>query len=255
MPRSVVGFTIGKLLILGLDLKVFSLLFLSSLGAILLAGFLQWEILSSLYLSLDDLRDNTAFCQTGGDIGSTLRVCAIGAFLLNISDAYTTVFLELNIIFTSCRFKRAVQEQELINTRGKTENPFWIREDLVAIQCLHTDIAARATCFALTLFELIIWGYVFVVGIKYMLTAETVSDLVLSAVAVNFLNEVNNRVYETVMPALTRTQVDDELFEVPLIGADSHASTMLQLFSLFGTLPALIVVTVGIVFGLHNTYC
>lgn len=99
-------------------------------------------------------------------------------------------------------------------------------------------------------YEFLVWIAIVLVGINYILVSETLGDLVKAAVAITFINELDDMsafLYGTVAQQVNTTYVrcDKHTFD------SDYSDKSLMLF----TMPVLVSVSCGIVYGIYNSYC
>jgi hypothetical protein len=185
-------------------------------------------------------------------------LCAIGVFLLSILDALNDITLEMHVVLTCNRLKKPAYDVDLIDVREKTGNEYWQREDLVRVRQLDHSAGAKGLCFLLVGIEGGIWAFLLICGTKYILTQDTVSNLVQSIVAINFVNNIDNLTYRAFVPSAVCKNIEDIEFEIPLVpstGKKTKAQNCLYLFTLVGSTPLLAAISIGIVYGLRMVYC
>ena len=242
-PRSVVGRAFQKFLgskDFQLDL-LFDSLF-SYLGAFPLGVFIQIYVLRRLWTSLPDFSVEPNFCQNI-EVGAHLQLCAVGVFLLSAGQAFNDIFLEVLIVMTSthrCRLhpsekwvKDAYKERYCQEKFGaydeekeydKDEIPdgvFVIPEvEFVSILTLTWNYWTRAFLMLLVLMEAAVWLTVVIVGVKYLMSSKTISDLVQSTVAIVFINDVDNMVFELTATSDMTGHRESTEYKLPVLAGD-----------------------------------
>ena len=94
-------------------------------------------------------------------------------------------------------------------------------------------------------YVLLIWAAVLLVGINYILSAETLGDLVQAAVAITFINELDDMVVDFNGPLAKG-------FEATYVRCDpADTFESIQRFTIYVIVSA----SFGIVYGIHNSYC
>ena len=89
-----------------------------------------------------------------------------------------------------------------------------------------------------------------IVGINYILSAETLGDLVQAAVAITFINELDEMavfLYGTYAKDIEMTYVR---CSKPVLDPENSAK-----LSCIFTIPVVASVSFGIIYGIHNSYC
>ena len=88
------------------------------------------------------------------------------------------------------------------------------------------------------------------VGINYILSAETLGDLVQAAVAITFINELDDMAVFLHGDFAKSIEVNYVRCDKPVLDPDASAT-----FSTLFTIPVIASVSFGIIYGIHNSYC
>jgi hypothetical protein len=104
--------------------------------------------------------------------------------------------------------------------------------------------------YCTVLYELLIWVAVLLVGINYILSAETLGDLVQAAVAITFINELDDMAVFLYGSWAKVNEVRYVRCDKPVL--DPRDSTEL---SAFFTIPVIVSVSFGIIYGIYKSYC
>jgi len=245
---------------------------------VLVVGAIQGILLSELILAFGATSlSSTPFCHSKRSIA--LPCAAIGLFLGNLMTSLQDIILDIKLTFNvkylsdpekdfKSKNSDAERELEMVTVkdyRGKGFNKGFV----VAVFFL--------------VYEIIVWVAVCVVGIIYILTQDGVSDIVQAAVAMNFINDIDNFFYKILVedPDLYEAQMNH--FETKIAGllgfsdkedtasidtekasheysiqsAEKRAKRVhrVRTAKLFCGIPVLICITCAIVFGLKKTYC
>jgi hypothetical protein len=107
-----------------------------------------------------------------------------------------------------------------------------------------------ALAYCVVLYELLIWVAVLLVGLNYILAAETLGDLVQAAVAITFINELDDMAVFLYGFAAKTIELTYVRCSKPVL--DPQASFGLFLIC---TIPVIASVSFGIIYGIHNSYC
>ena len=267
LPDSVIGLEVG--IIFGkyqlLEGK-FSIVRVGAIFFTVLCFLVQFYVIICLWQSLPDLDHNPDFCQNE-QVGRKLQLCAVSVFLVSINQAFKDITLEILVILTSTKLKRDCFGDDVKLVRKATGNLYWQREDLVHIRVLDKEPAWVAFGLVICLVELTVWCLTLVVGCKYLLASATVSDLVQSMVSIVFINDIDNLAFAVFVPRNVRRVLEKFEFECPYLKGPGKPGTDRTLFSkewfqnklyvlsLLGSVPIVVVVAVGVVYGLHDRYC
>ena len=216
VPPSVYGATVEALL-RQRELSVFYIFYLlfNVLGACLVTFAMQIYILWRLWISLPELHNNDSFCL-GSRIGKPLQLCAVGAFLLSVGDAFNDIFVELNIVFTSKQLAAEPKSTDvnIIELNKKTGRK-WFADELVRITALTSSRPVKIFCLLLIFLEFLVFISVIMVGVNYLLVQDTVSNLIQASVAIVFLNDMDNMAYNAIMPDGFKDDISKQYFETP----------------------------------------
>ena len=294
LPQSIigleVGLTMGKYQLLdptsdkwfSFNQKI-SLMRLGTLGVAVLAFLLQFYILWCLWATMPSLYHEPSFCQSD-EISKKLQLASVGVFLLSINHAFKDAMLELLVVLTSDKLKREASDFDTKLVRLKTGNPYWQPSDLVHIRLLdNKKLLWMAILVTIISLEIIIWFMTLVVGCKYLLLSESVSDLVQSVVAIVFVNDIDNLAFSVFVPRNVQKTLSNFEFQVPFLKGpggfaryngglvpkrsnDGLCSRWLsdhRIFfqqniyklSLIGSVPIVVITAVCVVYGLHDRYC
>ena len=98
--------------------------------------------------------------------------------------------------------------------------------------------------------RLVIWAAVLLVGVNYILSAESLGDLVQAAVAITFINELDDMAVFLHGPIAKIIEVTYIRCSKPVLGPENSA-----MFSMICTIPVIASVSFGIIYGIHNSYC
>lgn len=138
----------------------------------------------------------------------------------------------------------------------------WAAEELVQVVQLSSDRASRSVYLLLVLLEIVAFVSVIVVGTKYLLVQETVSNLVQACVAIVFLNDIDNLAFNALMPEAAKTILMAASYELPYLrgedddgGEHAGIKDFFYFASLLGATPIIVCTSVGIVYGMHNSFC
>ena len=232
----------------------------STLSATLLLFLILLVILTRLWVGLPDLTHNENFCYNQAGIGKSQQICALGLFFLSIGDAFYDVNLEFHVVLFSTRVKRPCDDKDLESFITWTKNDLWKTDDLIRIRPLRTSHFSRGVCLVLILCEFLVWLAILIIGVKYILIQDTVSDLVQAIVAIVYLNDVDNVAYSLLLPEYTKSLIRGYEFEVTTMptadtSGKNKIGTFLDLLVFNGTTVLIATVAVATVLGLHTSYC
>lgn len=198
------------------------------------------------------------------------QYCGVGVFLLGLSSALNDVWSEFVIVY----FGKAVRVAFRIGTdifnlnivkvlAYRTRKPVNELSGLVKETPLaNRELGVFLLCNFLLLIELSVYLSVAIVGVHYILVSSSPSNLISACVALEFLNRVDNMMYEAIAPAGQRSEtwfviainhLDVPDFNVPNSGR--HNLWRINAASLLFTVPVYVGSTIAIVSGLRYTHC
>ena len=158
--------------------------------------------------------------------------CLIGVFFISLIPSLSEVTNEFYIII----FATNVVEHD--NETGEVHEN--VRQNSI-IQIVLTTMVV--------LYELLIWVCVLMVGIVYILTTEGIGNIIQAAVAISFINEIDNMAVMLFADGGKRSGLTK--FECKRILKHRDVKDFFTYFAL----PSLVCVSVALVFGLHRFCC
>ena len=202
-----------------------------------------------------------SFCSNPA-IDSRLQLCAVGAFFLNMGDSFNDIFLDYHFVLTSTHADMSydIDHCEVDWAKSKTGRS-WSKDELVKIQPFKPSLSVRLFSFCLLLMETLVWVLTLVVGTKYLLVQDNVSNLIQSCVAIVFVNDLDNLVYKAIAPrslvSMSEIRVKLPYLDSGNLDEDDHKAfkAFFMAMAAVGGTPIITCVAVGIVYGLHTTYC
>jgi len=190
-----------------------------------------WQSLPPLYQSNDD-GSTSGLCSLSSH-SLFFQVCMIGVFFVSVLPALWEVITELIIVTASKIY--LYQDWKDGETR-------FVKTD--------SRLARRISAVIIVLYELVIWIVVLLIGILYILTSVGAGNIVQAAVAISYINEIDNMA--VIIYGDFGRHIKSQRYRCkPLLTTSFHVSFLSWLF----LMPAIIVASCGVVYGLHNTYC
>lgn len=154
--------------------------------------FAQGGITWVLWYSLPSF-EGSEFCPQSESNYFYLEIALLGLFYAAMIASFNDIFLEM----------RLIGAKRIAITRGETTL-------LIRIPFSYT-IYARL--LLVVMMELTVWVGVAIVGTKYILTAGQPSDLIQAAVAINFINDIDNCFYDSYVPEKLKAGVEEMQLE------------------------------------------
>ena len=233
-------------------------------GGYLLSFLIQLNILGHLWTYLpNDMTNYQSFCSNPA-IDSRLQLCAVGAFFLNMGESFNDIFMDYHFVLTSTHSDISYENGlSAVIKANEATGRSWSKDALVQLKPFIQDVRVRLISFCLLLMETLVWVLTLVVGTKYLLVQDNVSNLIQSCVAIVFVNDLDNLVYKAIaprnLPAMSEIRVKMPYLTSqtgsPAYGDHNEFKIFFMLMAGFGGTPIITCVAVGIVYGLHTTYC
>jgi hypothetical protein len=187
-----------------------------------------WYSLPPVYIDSDDCP--SGLCSLGPRM-LFFQTCIIGVFIVSVLPSLYEALTELTIVCTA-----------------KINSDVFI-EGKLGFKRLSGGLLGRSLDFGIVLYELAIWVFVLLIGIQYILTTESAGNIVQAAVAISYINEIDNMAV-IILAGITK-EIDTSQFRCRKLIPDNVFSALSFLF----LLPIIIASSLGIVYGLYNTYC
>ena len=99
-----------------------------------------------------------------------------------------------------------------------------------------------------------------VVGIYYTLSQQDASSIIQAAVAISFINEIDNLLYDAISTREVKDVMSSCVYEIPMVSLRSSSQESFLHFALrqhqlLMQVPVLVVVTCSIVYMLRREHC
>ena len=202
--------------------------FLATLQHTIAIGMVQGYILFWLWKSLPATYE-ADLCSTNNLL---FYVCIIGVFITSLVPGLLVIFDEFRIIQSG-----TVSFDNYIYSGA-------------AFKRLDRSKVGVSLAYCTVLYELLIWAAVLLVGVSCTLSAESLGDLVQAAVAITFINELDDMAVFLYGPKAKIIEVTYVRCSKPVL--DPGISYAL---SCICTIPVMASVSFGIIYGIHNSYC
>ena len=230
LRNSVNGVAIYVMLFLPYDgiMSIFCLLF-SCLIPLLAVGTVQLTLLYNLWQDTPPIyEDESAFCGADGTRQFFL-LCIIAVFVTYMMPPLFEIADEWFIVRTANVKFSYLGGTALVKRLKK---------------------GFRWTAHLVVVYESLIWIAVFLDGIMYILTSKGVGNIVQAAVAIAFIMDIDNVAVFLFGLAAESNERSKYRCKLPIQDKESRSTAFV-----FGTVPVIIAVAAGIVYGLYNTYC
>lgn len=208
---------------------------LAKCGPMLLASVLVQAIFSfRLFQHLPDFR-NICIKQALCSIPSDLQLSAVG------------VFITLMLNNVPVMFRAATISIKCAHRRNNLERPKSTVVDM------RISWAKRAAIFVLAvLSELLTWSAIFTTGILFILTSRSVELLIRSTVAIMFVQNVDEVVFEACCSPDIKEEVENFRYKVDLQHTEERQTLIdkvKRIYLLFLHLPTIVIIITILVFG------
>ena len=130
-----------------------------------------WYSLPPVYIDSDDF--TSGLCSLGPRM-LFFQTCIIGVFIVSVLPSLFEALTELTIVRTAKINSNVFNDGEL------------------CFQKLSDGLLGISLAFGIVLYELAIWVCVLLIGIQYILTTEGAGNIVQAAVAISYINEIDN---------------------------------------------------------------
>lgn len=269
LPDSIVSLNLGLCLSPQLHEKDgdFLAAFLT-LGFLPLIGtiFVELSTVTALgkYASLDTIEDfdTEYFCEQG----LHLQLAVVGIFMISLLKPLYDIICEIMVGISSskCVFNSVALQQLFIRCAGAeyTKNKDFEKNGNFSL--IVKGVSTSWLSFCVFWFSLGMEIYIFYltarIGVTYTLSQEDASAIVQAAVAISFINEIDNLLFSVIVPTEVKDVISSceyEIKNVPKI-TESKGS-WLYFFANTATLtcqmPVLMVLTAFVVFNLRYHHC
>ena len=202
--------------------------------AVFLLGGAQGVILVNLWNSINYV--SVAPSQFCSPVTNELFLTAIIAvFLVSLIPALNDVINEFKIVASA---RLVFQVYSPMAGEGRA-----------VILRVQRNVFNVICCMLVVCYEFIIWIGVLLIGIVYILTSQGAGNIVQAAVAISFINEIDNMVM----------WAGFHDFNLQSVGFRTHPVDEKPgerfFFTMIFAMPVILCISVGIVYGLHTTYC
>jgi len=213
------------------DLTAFSMMMFFVGWPTVMCFLMQGTLLGYLWNSLPDFSDrlNSGLCETD----ATFQLALIMSFLVYMHQPSCDLAFEMYVLIYGTRFH---------SLTDKTTRTITIRDNV-----LHLSFA-----WLCVLMEMAIFVCIVVVGCKYILTSSGASSLIQSALSIVFIAEIDDQIAKAIMP---KAAVSDVKFVCELWSGRDNDVKSLAMLQIFFKPAVIVLIVVGIVFGLRDSCC
>lgn len=202
--------------------------------AVFLLGGAQGVILINLWRSLEHLDEAPSqFCTPQNNRLFLTAIMAV--FLVSLVPALNDIINEFKIVSSA---RLVFQVSSPMAGDGQA-----------TIARVHRNAINVICCMMVVIYESCIWIAVLLIGIMYILTSPGVGNIVQAAVAISFINEIDNMI---MWVGFNEYNLQSVRFRTHPIDENPGKRFF---FTIVFAMPVFLCVSVGIVYGLHASYC
>lgn len=211
----------------------------------------------ALYHVNSDLEGNSEFC----DQSSILQMSVVGIFLLTLLSPMQDIIKEASIGFSSTRCVYDVHEGSHLfiygagADAGKGKEFEEIGEKSLVVKEVRTSFPSFIVFWVSVILEFLVLMLTLWIGIHYTLSQSNASEIVQAAVAISFINEVDNMVFDAVVSEQLKDFLSKIQYEVPIMSGAGKTSFKSAVYQMTLLMPALLVFTYYTVNYLRDNHC
>lgn len=211
----------------------------------------------ALYKVNSDLEGNAEFC----DQSSILQMSVVGIFLLTLLSPMQDIIKEASIGFSSTRCVYDVHEGSHLfiygagADAGKGKEFEEIGDKSLVVKEVRTSFPSFIVFWVSVILEFLVLMLTLWIGIHYTLSQSNASEIVQAAVAISFINEVDNMVFDAVVSEQLKDFLSKIQYEVPIMSGAGKTSFMSAVYQLTLLMPALLIFTYYTVDYLRSNHC
>ena len=211
----------------------------------------------ALYHVNSDLEGNAEFC----DQSSILQMSVVGIFLLTLLSPMQDIIKEASIGFSSTRCVYDVHEGSHLfiygagADAGKGKEFEEIGDKSLVVKEVRTSFPSFIVFWVSVILEFLVLMLTLWIGIHYTLSQSNASEIVQAAVAISFINEVDNMVFDAVVSEQLKDFLSKIQYEVPIMSGAGKTSFKSAVYQMTLLMPALLVFTYYTVNYLRDNHC
>jgi hypothetical protein len=260
MPESIVALNLALALNKEIGINISDYIKASLLCGIfplILTFLMELVTVLALWKVNSDLDGNEEFC----DQSIYLQMSVVGIFLLTLLSPLQDIIKEASIGISSTRCVLDVHEGSHLFIYGSGASAGNGREfeeigerSMIVKECktswpsfvvYWTSVTIEASVLLLTL-----W-----IGIHYTLSQSNASEIVQAAVAISFINEIDNMVYDAVVSEPLKDFLSKIQYEVPIMSGAGTTAFFSALYQMSFLAPVLSVFCYYTVSFLRQSHC
>ena len=236
----------------------------SSALPVAMAFFVELATVTALSEDYEDI-DQAAqenFCQQ--DVA--LQCGVVGIFLISLLKPFYDILTEVVVGLSSfrCVYDTIALQQIFIHVAGPQYGRGRKFIDTTDNRLIVKEVETGPFSFFIYWASVAIEAYVFyltvVVGVYYTMSQQDASSIVQAAVAISFINEIDNILYEAICTQELKDVMNSCVYEVPLVphpqgGGEKWWQFFLRQHQMMLQTPVLIILTWCIVSSLRFYHC
>lgn len=219
--------------------------------------FIELKTVFALWKDNSDLSDNEDFCEQD----EQLQWCVIGIFLLTLLGPFHDIMIEAAVGLSSRKCVYDAQAgltlflygsgasaghgRTFVNVEEKNLIVKEVKTTMVTWFFYWTSVGLEFAVLILTV----------VVGTYYTLSQGNASDIVQAAVAISFINEIDNMVYDAVASVNLKKFMSTVCFQIPIMRGTEYNSFYSTMYQLAFQTPLIMGISYIIVEYLREKHC
>lgn len=228
------------------------------------AFIIELSIISALSDDFSSIHEEAkeGFCQQE----TSMQFAVVSVFIISELKTLYEILSEISIGLSSkrCVYDTSALQQLFLSAAGA----FWGKgkrwTDTSTHRLIVKEVETGPFSFFVYWFSVAMETYIFCLtvktGIYYTLTQQDASSIVQAAVAISFINEIDNLLYVAISSQEMKLVMESCVYEVPLIPINSFAGEgylhfIFRQHQLLVQVPILAILATAIVFSLRYVHC
>jgi hypothetical protein len=224
---------------------------------LLLTFIMELVTVLALYRVNSDLEGNEEFCGQS----RYLQMSVVGIFLLTLLSPLQDIWKEASIGFSSKRCVMDVHEGSHLFIYGSNASAGEGREfeevgeeSLIVKEC-KTSWLSFMVYWVSVILEFAVLMLTLWIGIHYTLSQSNASEIVQAAVAISFINEIDNMIFDAVVSEPLKDFLSKIEYEVPIMAGAGKNSFWSAVYQMTFLAPVLLIFTWYTVSYLRENHC
>ena len=235
-----------------------------SAPAVIMAFFVELATVTALGEDYDDIdaAAQETFCQQS----IALQCGVVGIFLISLLKPLYDILTEIVVGISSlrCVYDSIALQQLFIHVAGPEYGKGRKFRDTGDARLIVKEVETGPFSFFIYWLSVAVEAYVFyltvIVGVYYTMSQTDASSIVQAAVAISFINEIDNILYDAISPSELKDVMDSCVYEVPIVpvnheGGEKWWQFFIRQYQFLLQTPLLMILTIVLVFSLRNIHC